>query len=344
MDHEKRIVFVLGAGASVHAGIPVLQNFLLRTFTILETETLAPGTTGLGGHPSDFSDFRNVLDCWMKWSRKTWNIEDFFQYVDDQDTKEMKKLRVELIWTMFRTMQLSEEQFRHRKIGAFGYSYHTIEIYEKFAAQIKQMIQDNIQVQIVTLNQDILLDQALMRIDIRPEYHLEKVHPSNDPIGTIPINFLKIHGSVNWRVYVNNPPTTDTVEVHWDAGPGNWHTGKPQERHEKTYLLVPPSNKGREAPPLKPIRAKAEKAIQEASDLVFLGIGFPPSDDVLAREFSKWASEGPRKTLHVWNPDRKVEDTYKKFFTKNVEFPPHPGKPQGTLEYFVLEEKYKDLR
>lgn len=341
MTAEKQVVFILGAGASLHAGIPVLQNFLLRTFAILEGEKLCPGTTGLGGYPSDFNDFQNVLDQWMRWSRKTWDVEKFFQCVDDnQSNEEMKRIRGELIWTMFRTMQICEERFRDRKITEWGYDYRPVKIYEEFAAQIKNMLSDSCQVQILTLNYDTCLDQALMRRNIRPEYHLKNPKKRNDPIGKIPINFLKIHGSVNWRAWIDRH--TNEVEVHWDSGPGSWHTS-PEERDVKEYLLVPPSHKGRRDTLLEPLMTKAAEAVRKAHKLVFLGIGFPPTDAELACEFSKWASEGPRKDLHIWNPDCKVINTYERFFTKNVNFHPHLGKPQGILEYVVLEEQYREL-
>ena len=287
---KKRIVFVIGAGASVHAGIPVLKDFMLRTFTLLEAEKLCPGTTGLGGHGSDFPDFQRVMDAWVQWARKSWNIEEFFQYVDDnQGTEDMRQLRVELIWTMFRTIQLSEERFRNRQVIAFGYAYRPIEIYGRLATQINNMITSNTQVQIITLNWDILLDQALMRRGIRPEYYLEHPVHCNKPIGEIPVDFLKIHGSVNWRAYIDR--RTDEVRVHWDHGPGNWHTGEAKERGMKSYLLVPPSDKGRRDQLLKPVRDKAASAVRNADCLVFLGIGFPPTDTELACEFSKWASK-----------------------------------------------------
>jgi len=195
------------------------------------------------------------------------------------------------------------------------------DVWEKFYLRFAREVTDAGDVRVVTLNYDLLLDQALIQQRILPEYHL---HPNrvrevnaqcerHKPSGPAKLTLLKPHGSFNWFVCRNQ--ACRLISLKWEYGPwngvfrarpGNWPTGRETHHrceHQLTgeealqfLLLLPRKEKQQERSFLPEVWQAVESAAAEAEQVFFLGWSAPLSDEHMGEIFRSCLRPGAR----VW--------------------------------------------
>ena len=124
----------------------------------------------------------------------------------------------------------------------------------------------------ISLNYDILLDNALIRQDITPDYHIEFDPPFILETGEH-ASILKLHGSLNWRYC---PTCRSVLHTGTQKGTGGTH-GKC--RTPTIPIMIPPTYfKALSNLYLRQIWHAAEKVLVECQRLVFCGYSFPDTD------------------------------------------------------------------
>ncbi|MBI1952894.1 MAG: hypothetical protein HYS41_02070 [Candidatus Omnitrophica bacterium] len=186
-----KTIYVLGAGASMHTGAPLLNDFLARS------RSLVAGNSGLKWKPA----FENVLS-WVDSLRSPAyyldldldNLEHIFSLIAmmqevsephaDEYYSDMSKL-------VFETLD------KECQVQRAGGRYNPDRVYERFAKHVmdsneeRKLSMPQSQDVIVTLNYDVLLDYVFWFAYSGCDYCLTKSRGEG-------IRLLKLHGSMNW--------------------------------------------------------------------------------------------------------------------------------------------------
>ncbi len=78
---KKEFVFILGAGISKPAGLPLMEGFLRKSW---EYHDEVDRESGLGGHRREIDRFTHVLTHWLRSVAGDYNIEIYFLNVQAQ--------------------------------------------------------------------------------------------------------------------------------------------------------------------------------------------------------------------------------------------------------------------
>ena len=346
---KKEFVFVLGAGISKPAGIPLMDEFLRKSWEYHDGPDLG---TGLGGHPGEIDRFTHVRTHWLQSVAGDYNVERYFLSVQAQlqghpsPPRQLRLLWSNLLYVMIRTIDLAEFHGRNLCIGPKREIPQ--DLYRHFLDTIFRSVGPQ-KVAFISFNYDLMIDQALMQMNYYPQYHLEKISNIHDPPNGDKVVLLKPHGSANW--FVCDSERRQTVSVHWEKGPGNLATGgmPPDPKgHEPDknldFLLVPPSEKEGQPTLLAPVWDKAKEVLGEAKTVFFLGYSFPETDKHIVKFLKEsWGKSPPQKVVVV-NPGN-VKARYEQVFNEisgslmdKVTW--NTGTDKGKFETFL----YEDLR
>lgn len=194
------IVFILGAGASAHAGVPVMNDFFGAACDIYDDHKLLTS--------SDIESFdlvrkaRQSLDAILAKMRLNLdNIEILFSLIEmgklinrfpGLQDKEIIRLHEAMHDFIIRTIELSTNFIFREDSG-----YSAPEAYEKLANYIGDVdhIKGCSKSSILTFNYDIAIDHALENVfgNNGIDYCLEGKKSRNSGY-----RLLKLHGSLNW--------------------------------------------------------------------------------------------------------------------------------------------------
>jgi hypothetical protein len=199
------VVFVLGAGASVESGAPVMTNFLDVAEDLLRSDQCG----------DDKASFEHVFKCiaalksvHAQLALDTNNLETVFSAFEmgamvgrlgtltsaDEIARAMPAMARLITRTLMQTVRFP---VRDRSIRAPW-------AYENFVSLLQRIKNPTAGTQraargpkgissVITLNYDLALDYALYREGMQPAYWLsDEMHPSGS------IKVLKLHGSLNW--------------------------------------------------------------------------------------------------------------------------------------------------
>jgi hypothetical protein len=181
---------------------------------------------------------------------------------------------------------------------------------------------------IITFNYDLILDKLLLDtdnwwhttgygvkipIDIEPETLF--------PVDNSEMQYLKLHGSLNWsRRIVPHPKYGDRIvlspfgfNVNHERIP-RIHTGSPSESFYDPFIVPPIMAKESfyKDPLLQNIWYEAKDLLCKAHEIVIIGYSFPPADfpaEFLFRQSIASPSSGKEKKIRVIN--REIDDSYK---------------------------------
>jgi len=189
MAYDKS-VFILGAGASVPAGAPVLNDFLKKARELLD-------------NPNSLldSDERDVFRRVFEWRGKIYpalrflkldldNMENLFCLVDmayQLGLEKKRNAKINLIKLVTRTLDLTI------KFGP-GEEHNTYSSFVGFLQKPKDITRTELN-SIISLNYDIGCEQAFSSRGVSFTY--------GDPWSEVDdsaYKLLKLHGSVNWGV------------------------------------------------------------------------------------------------------------------------------------------------
>jgi len=321
MAYDKS-VFILGAGASVPAGAPVLNDFLKKARELLDNPNSELDN-------ADREAFKHVFE----WRGRMYpalrflkldleNMENLFCLVDMsyqlgfEKKKKEKNIINDLIRLVGRTLDLTikfKEIYKIDNLTDKTYLdfINLLENRNQLKSDAKKIELDSI----ITLNYDIVCDQVFWIQDIPFTYDYPVVDQDDSKY-----KLLKLHGSINWRVcsnqkckyidpsrYFPRSPYTDLYTL--DIAKRIYDN--PCEKCKKPLIpfIVPPTwNKIAYSKGLKSIWKSASKEIEQATRIIIIGYSLPETDSyfkyLLAISLSK--NESLQEIILI-NPAQGIE-------------------------------------
>lgn len=308
-----RNVYILGAGFSASAGVPLIRNFLDRAREFYDD----PSSGLLDFERSEFSrvfEFkRRMAQAREKVRIDLDDIEQLFGLaeISYRLKRVHRETRDSTVYLIAKTIQLSMipwgsrgkigfclpstmiEKFRlnylqdvfNLKLGSSSNEVDVlVDLYDFFACLVAGIFDSPEKRSarkdcIITFNYDLLCDHALTRLGVTPYYHLAYQQKFIDRNKAITL--LKLHGSTNWGICSN---CKDQVIIEPDLP-----TDTPLELRNRDCascgtpnyvpLLIPPSwDKTEYREILEPVWAKAVEELSSATRICIIGYSMPEVD------------------------------------------------------------------
>lgn len=327
-----KIVFVLGAGASVHSGTPLMNNFL----------EIAQDLLRRGEVEEVKADFENVFDAVGKLHAAqskaiidTYNIEDVYAAfemgkllgrlpgIEEAGKLEglTSSIRKVIGYTLEKTMTLN----RQREPDAPA-------VYYNFTDIIDNLLRRKIDCSIITFNYDLGLDYSMHRRRILPDYCLEDI---TQKVKTV--SYLKLHGSLNWGRCSNKEcnkiiPYTkfDLTKYKIDSSYGilpiisklkNLKCPNCDKPVEEDPFIVPPTwNKTVYHEQIENVWRKAALELKDAEHIFVLGYSFPSNDMFFRYLFALGVDMRTiLRGFYVYDIDDSVEGRFKNLLGSGIE-------------------------
>ena len=308
---NQKTVYILGAGASKHAGLPLLNDFFAHAYSVREKNRWGQNApNGYAVALQQVDDFRATL----KVEKPTVNVHNLEEIYAEALERKVDSLVPSLNKVIEGVMDLGGCVIRYQ-----GQQYQPDSVYDDF---VKRFIRAG-DVTTITFNWDCLLDYALFYNDLAPNYCLGQGQERN------PVKLIKIHGSINWgqcKKCNSGPyPTTPNNEI--GTRPGVIRRAKadfdlrlaseiipkktcPKCNDRLASLIVPPSQEAKFSF-LQHYETEVNAVIKEAERLYFIGYSFPESDRYFLHLMQKSLVGNIRlREIHVVNPDSGLKSTY----------------------------------
>lgn len=310
-ERKKRIYF-FGAGASA-AESPVAptstQLFELFRADLGRRADLYPTLRAFLAewgfdrydHLPTFEEFLSILDaCLTKGEPlgQHWSVS------------ELTKCREELVGAIF--------NFIGSTYAPPGTSALDNGVYSRLIEQI-----DEEGTSLISLNYDTLLDRALLRAGLVPDYGMDFREPSgaltdHEPreSGGRRMKLFKLHGSLNWSYC---PACFSTVRMRRGVAAGSvcpFCSGR------QSPLILPPTPiKVPPSPFLSALWKQAEWELAQAAEITFIGYSLGDADaNIRYLLFRGFFGATPRVTVVLDRQDPTVTGRYNRLFPAGVEF------------------------
>lgn len=289
-----KTVFILGAGASVEDGAPVMSNFLDRARDLLLSGSI---------DENDKYHFEKVFEGRSKLTRvhskadiNLENLEALFSAFEmakllnkmpdvaqgeiDMYIKSLKRL---IVVTLEQSIKFPLEHSQLRPTSTYGSFVELLREmrdYEKLSHDIS----------IITFNYDLAIDMALNYYSFAIDYCLSDSVPSDQTTA-----LLKLHGSLNWGVNYNTeekrkeiiPVDIVSFYIHIkELTDSTLRIGSRIRSYTENgvYLdeepvIVPPSwNKSENHNGIAHVWQTAAKELGEAENIIVIGFSMPETD------------------------------------------------------------------
>jgi NAD-dependent SIR2 family protein deacetylase len=317
---KTKTVFVLGAGASVDSGCPVMKDFLdrayyLRRYTDRDVE--------MPSFELVFEAISQLQSVFAKSKLELLNIESAFAAFEmaqlfgrlgTLDKEQLGNLthaiRVLIVDTLEWSMKFRRVQNNVRAPVS----------YDIFANKIQELLSDQKHdVTLMTFNYDIGLDYALFTHGLKFDYGL--VGPPAEDRTLL----LKLHGSINWA-RCPNCKALEVVEFDkvalQEAGrddPIYMRLRQACQGHKvchgisREIAIVPPTwNKTQHYQEIAQVWQAAAQRLSEAENIVIMGYSLPATDEFFRYLFALGTVGTARlQRVIVFNPDSEVDMKYK---------------------------------
>lgn len=304
-----RNVFILGAGFSADAGAPLIHGFLDRAREFFDDPETRLDEQERKQFAEVFRFKREVARAREKFRIDLDNIEQLFGLVEMSHRlgSVSSETRDATVYLIAKTLQLAltNNPFRpqvqmslktgyaaqansfinHVRRSPSGGDNFETDIYTHFALLLagKYDNQKKIAVRsstVITFNYDLVLDDALTQIGVKPGYELVDAQYDEAGSSSDVVPVLKLHGSTNWaicggcsQIHVLGEKATTAPDVF---------RSKPCWKCKKTglrLLLVPPSwDKSEYSRIMQPVWKKAVEALQNANRICVIGYSMPEAD------------------------------------------------------------------
>lgn len=294
--HNDNNVYILGAGFSAEAGLPVISSFLARMRDAVDWLDKA-------GRKAEREAIERVLDFRHESSAAGYrinidldNIEHLFSLADAKPgTASSDDIRLAIAATIdfaAQTRQAPIGRMRvsasnewpckdawlntaRRKLDPDSNGFRDVEssIFDYYAAALsgltaaKREPGRNV---VITLNYDVILESALRRLDVPISYQLSgdvdfDATAGIDESRADALQVLKLHGSVNWA---QKPNGSILVCRDYEC----------LRALNLAPLIVPPTWQKIAAGALLPVWDAAVSAISKATRIVLIGFSIPAAD------------------------------------------------------------------
>jgi len=291
-------VYILGAGFSAHAGMPVMSNFMTRMRDVRELSSDLPPEAARAidlvlEERARLSGVRDKIKLNLD------NVEDLFSLIDARATSERgnksRRLTTSVRKAISATLLNSKERVvpvrmsirsrvdaklvRERvslrpDAGIAGDDGHIeADPYRLFSALLLHRLDAEADIltatdTVITFNYDLVLEDNLGCFSVRPDYCLDEKSYSKAtrPTPNAP-KVIKVHGSVNWedkgRLGVNVVHDAGQVLASEDG---------------RAFLIPPTWAKGTQTRLSRLLWSNAVDAIQKAHRIVIIGYSMPQTD------------------------------------------------------------------
>lgn len=311
MKNRKSKVFILGAGASVESGVPLVKDVLKEILNDYPAYNSDARAFNFGTLPVDFipkyqkalkiiddlcgTNLTKLLETEVKAgqliseediSNSNFRFEEFLSRIDDS-------IKNKKIYNGYSHQSLEEARpFLHYIIfNTLDRGQKDKKLYRDFV----RLLSGNDNCYLISFNYDTLLDRALFdyyfknskqvmswSYGIQFDYVDEYSFPSyNKESRNISIHLLKPHGSFNWR-YCNKCSKTSLYYCpsYCTATKLNMAKCPVCGVVACETLLVPPSSVKRldKIPLLNDAKSRIEEALKQCCELIIIGYSLPPED------------------------------------------------------------------
>jgi hypothetical protein len=348
-----KIVFILGAGASVHSGTPLMDNFLEAAQDLLRNGEVEEAE----------SEFKKVFYAigqlhavQSKAVINTYNIEDVYAAFEmgkllgrlpgieeDNELEELTSCIKKVIgYTLEKSMKLN----RALETDA-PKDYYT------FSGIIQQLLKNKIECSIITFNYDLGIEYSLWKRNIIVNYGLEEIGN-----GEKYITCLKLHGSLNWGICKDKDckkiiPYTDFNKTEYKISSSigilpvisklkNLKCPHCDNSLEENPFIVPPTwNKTSYHEQIEQVWKNAASELQDAEHIFILGYSFPINDMFFRYLFALGVDMTTiLRGFYVYNPDQLVQDRFEALLSSGVlqKFHYYPIKFEDAVKISVPPE------
>ncbi len=316
------IVFVLGAGASKHAGAPLMAEFL----DVAAQQFAAVPSDPAHAHYHRVSRAISALQSVHSKSQLDLiNLESVFTALEVANTlkklpgfaaeeipETITSLKELIVKTLEATMKFPISEHRVRAPDE----------YATFATLISNITssRSNDTAGIISFNYDVGVDIALSQQRVAYDYGLEKSHDQGPRL-------LKLHGSLNWGISLENesihpihmdkylrkhgtrlasrdPHTLAIVQVGTHLG--EYLAIEEGVRVAKEPVIVPPAwNKADYHQMLRNVWQTAAGELEKADHIFIMGYSMPETDAFFRLLYALGtAGQTPLREITVFNPDK----------------------------------------
>ena len=299
-----KTVFILGAGASVQSGAPLMADFVKRAKQL-------QSANAYGAAASQVQDVLNAAykDLRPIHSKSTIdyeNVEELFSAIDiaqlirrfgSRPSESIDDLRKSMVVFIYRTI---EETVR---IPFDGTTVRATKGYDELARHVREKINKTAplglkEVSFITFNYDTCLELALDSHGLGVEYGLSE--PFIDNFANkyqVKVPVLKLHGSINWATCSKCNTVVPTEVNPWTRGGRFSMIDQGQElalplgtriagqSHscgtalDFLPVIVPPTwNKSSGVDSLRDVWKQAAAELASADNIVVIGYSFPVTD------------------------------------------------------------------
>lgn len=215
--------------------------------------------------------------------------------------------------------------------------------YGKFAALVRQLLDDGGSVSVLTFNYDLAVDFAFYKENIDVDYSLtDDVRPVSLEPSHRGVFLLKLHGSMNWVPCVNSDKCPSIVAYGMkDLRPDRMFWDRPLESGATERLrisralnhcprcradagqprpvIVPPTwNKNHNG--VAPVWRRAAQRLRYARNIVIVGYSLPSTDHFFRYLYALGSMGETRlQRFLVINPDRTVERRFRRLLGRGAE-------------------------
>lgn len=296
--HNDNNVYILGAGFSAEAGLPVISSFLARMRDAVDWLDKA-------GRVAEREAIERVLDFRHESAAAGYrinidldNIEHLFSLADAKPgTASSDDIRLAIAATIDFAAQSGRAPVGRLRVsqtngwpctdawrsaavrwddieGQPVFSDVQSSIYDYYAATLSGLTAATMESGknvVITLNYDVVVEEAIRKLDIPISYQLSGSGVEFDPAAGIDepaadaLQVLKLHGSVNWA-----QKSDGSVLVCRDY--------ECVRTLKLAPLLVPPTWQKNAAEALLRVWDAAVRAIARATRIVLIGVSIPPAD------------------------------------------------------------------
>lgn len=331
---QQNIVFIVGAGASVGAGVPVMARFIEVMYDLFgskddhsgEYSTVFAAMSELRKvYANSFVDLNNLESV-----LSAFDMAQHVQSLGSFSKVDVAELYYKFVSMIVKTIELRtifERSATNRLISEGSYL--------ELVGQVIDGWEDkNRHADFITFNYDIALDSALIHTR---RYRKAQQNLPNYGFGEqsdLPM-LMKLHGSINWSASDDRiEPYSFLPDDFIRSGQRNsltYRTTREGNSYVKrvsfstrtdmsSILIVPPSySKMYVNADLRSVWINAARSISRADVIVFIGYSVPLSDLMFRYLFSVATIDNDLiRRIIVLNPDKELHDTYKQFLGVNT--------------------------
>lgn len=312
-----KTIFILGAGASFKAGVPLMGNFLDESRTLLSNGIL---------NDNDRDHFERVFkgisalqSTHSKSNIDIYNLESVFATFEmAKRLKKMPSFEEDeipiLLTSMRRLIVLTIEKLL--KYPVKGEIPQPPSPYDKLGILIKKFYTERVpneEASIITFNYDTAADIMLHHINMGPDYCLE----NSMNFGDKTVKLLKLHGSINWGITKQHkrvrPLHIDEFlslrqffqnEVQLNFG-STIRDYKKIDFYDEPVIIPPTWNKATIHDDLLNVWTEAARELEQADNIIVIGFSLPETD-MFFRHLYALGTVGdvPLNRFWVFDPDK----------------------------------------